>query len=181
MLLKNGGEIFRVEETMMRICRRFGVKYVELFTLSHGLFICAGTDKEKLYTKVKQVPLSSTHLGIVAEVNDLSREIAAGHVGIEEAIKKFKEDRQDAGQAYSLSDCGGWIKRRRIGVSAWRDSNGAFVAFFVGCVVFSWSLFAGKHGVSKILIHIVGGLLLRQWLWRQCRFRFWENLGWKGS
>ena len=84
MLLKNGGEIFRVEETMMRICHRFGVKYVDLFTLSHGLFICAGTDKEKLYTKVKQVPLSSTHLGIVAEVNDLSREIAAGHVGIEE-------------------------------------------------------------------------------------------------
>ena len=75
----------------MRICRRFGVKYVELFTLSHGLFICAGTDKEKLYTKVKQVPLSSTHLGIVAEVNDLSREIAAGHVGIEEAIKKLKK------------------------------------------------------------------------------------------
>ena len=33
MLLKNGGEIFRVEETMRRICRRFGVKYVELFTL----------------------------------------------------------------------------------------------------------------------------------------------------
>lgn len=87
MLLKNGGEIFRVEETMMRICHRFGVKYVDLFTLSHGLFICAGTDKEKLYTKVKQVPLSSTHLGIVAEVNDLSREIAAGHVGIEEAWK----------------------------------------------------------------------------------------------
>ncbi len=91
MLLKNGGEIFRVEETMMRICHRFGVKYVDLFTLSHGLFICAGTDKEKLYTKVKQVPLSSTHLGIVAEVNDLSREIAAGHVGIEEAWKKLKQ------------------------------------------------------------------------------------------
>ena len=55
MLLKNGGEIFRVEETMMRICHRFGVKYVDLFTLSHGLFICAGTDKEKLYTKVKDI------------------------------------------------------------------------------------------------------------------------------
>ena len=46
MLLKNGGEIFRVEETMMRFCRRFGVKYVELFTLSLGslqkLMICPG-------------------------------------------------------------------------------------------------------------------------------------------
>ena len=39
-------------------------------------------------------------------------------------------------------------------------SREAFVAFFVGCVVFSWSLFAGKHGVSKILIHIVGGIII---------------------
>ena len=46
---------------------------------------------KKVVYKSKQVPLSSTHLGIVAEVNDLSREIAAGHVGIEEAIKKLKK------------------------------------------------------------------------------------------
>ena len=47
-----------------------------------------------------------------------------------ESNKEVKEDRQDAGQAYSLSDCGGWIKRRRIGVSAWRDSNGSFCGIF---------------------------------------------------
>ena len=36
----------------------------------------------------------------------------------------------------------------------------AFVAIFVGCVVFAWSLFAGKHGISKILVHIVGGIII---------------------
>ena len=158
--MKNGGEIFRVEETMMRICRRFGVKYVELFTLSHGLFICAGTDKEKLYTKVKQVPLSSTHLGIVAEVNDLSREIAAGHVGIEEAIKKLKKiDKMPVKRIpYQIAAAG--LSAGGLGYLLGGTSREAFVAFFVGCVVFSWSLFAGKHGVSKILIHIVGGIII---------------------
>lgn len=160
MLLKNGGEIFRVEETIMRICRRFGVKYVELFTLSHGLFICAGTDKEKLYTKVKQVPLSSTHLGIVAEVNDLSREIAAGHVGIEEAIKKLKKiDKMPVKRIpYQIAAAG--LSAGGLGYLLGGTSMEAFVAFFVGCVVFSWSLFAGKHGVSKILVHIVGGIII---------------------
>ena len=160
MLLKNGGEIFRVEETMMRICRRFGVKYVELFTLSHGLFICAGTDKEKLYTKVKQVPLSSTHLGIVAEVNDLSREIAAGHVGIEEAIKKLKKiDKMPVKRIpYQIAAAG--LSAGGLGYLLGGTAMEAFVAFFVGCVVFSWSLFAGKYGVSKILIHIVGGIII---------------------
>lgn len=160
MLLKNGGEIFRVEETMMRICHRFGVKYVDLFTLSHGLFICAGTDKEKLYTKVKQVPLSSTHLGIVAEVNDLSREIAAGHVGIEEAWKKLKQINKMPTKRISYQIAAAGLSAGGLGYLLGGTPMEAFVAIFVGCAVFAWSLFAGKHGISKILVHIVGGIII---------------------
>ena len=36
--------------------------------------------RDRAYTKVNHVPLSSSHLGIVAEVNELSREISAGRV-----------------------------------------------------------------------------------------------------
>lgn len=160
MLLKNGGEIFRVEETMMRICHRFGVKYVDLFTLSHGLFICAGTDTEKLYTKVKQVPLSSTHLGIVAEVNDLSREIAAGHVGIEEAWKKLKEIDKMPAKRISYQIIAAGLSAGGLGYLLGGTPMEAFVAVFVGCAVFAWSLFAGKHGISKILVNIVGGIII---------------------
>ena len=78
ILLKNGAEIFRVDETMTRICQRFHVEYVDTFILSHAIFISAENGMEETYTKVKQVPLSSSHLGIVAEVNELSREIAEG-------------------------------------------------------------------------------------------------------
>ncbi|MFR9064991.1 MAG: threonine/serine exporter family protein, partial [[Clostridium] scindens] len=74
ILLKNGAEIFRVEETITRICHRFHVEHVDIFTLSHGIFISAENGLEEAYTKVKHVPLSAPHLGIVAEVNDLSRE-----------------------------------------------------------------------------------------------------------
>ena len=41
ILLKNGAEIFRVEETMTRICQRFHVDYVDTFTMSHAIFITA--------------------------------------------------------------------------------------------------------------------------------------------
>nr|WP_296032143.1 GNAT family N-acetyltransferase [uncultured Dorea sp.] len=160
LLLKNGGEIFRVEETMMRICHRFGVKYVDLFTLSHGLFICAGNDKEKLHTRVKQVPLSSTHLGIVAEVNDLSREIAAGNVGIEEAQKKLKEINKMPTKKISYQIIASGLSAGGLGYLLGGTSREALVAVLVGCGVFSWSLFAGRHGISKILVHIVGGIII---------------------
>ncbi len=94
ILLKNGAEIFRVDETMTRICKRFHVEYVDTFILSHAIFISAENGMEEAYTKVKQVPLSSSNLGIVAEVNELSREIAEGLVSIEEAMTRLRNARE---------------------------------------------------------------------------------------
>lgn len=38
ILLRNGAEIFRVEETIEHICKRFGVEAVDSFVLSNGIF-----------------------------------------------------------------------------------------------------------------------------------------------
>ena len=38
ILLENGAEIARVEETMERICRHFGVESGNFFVLSNGIF-----------------------------------------------------------------------------------------------------------------------------------------------
>ena len=39
ILLENGAEIARVEETMERICRHFGVESENFFVLSNGIFV----------------------------------------------------------------------------------------------------------------------------------------------
>lgn len=67
ILLKNGGEIFRVEETIKRICGRFHVNHVDIFSMSHGIFVSAENENGEAYTKVNHVPLSSSHLGINLE------------------------------------------------------------------------------------------------------------------
>ena len=91
ILLKNGGEIFRVEETITRICNHYGIEKVDIFTLSHGLFVSAEDEKGEVYTRVKHIPLAGSHLGIVADVNELSRQIAEGKVTVDEAVKRLRE------------------------------------------------------------------------------------------
>ena len=92
ILLKNGAEIFRVEETITRICQRFHVDQVDIFTLSHAIFVSAENGMEEaLHEGEAHALCPAPTLGIVAEVNDLSREIAAGRVTMEEAAKKLKE------------------------------------------------------------------------------------------
>ena len=70
VLLENDAEIFRVEETMARICRHYGVESPELFVLTNGVFATGGGT-----TRVKHVPVRSTRLDKVAAVNQLSRDI----------------------------------------------------------------------------------------------------------
>ena len=47
ILLENGAEIFRVEETIDRICRHYGVDYANAFVLSNGIFLTAGNLRQQ--------------------------------------------------------------------------------------------------------------------------------------
>lgn len=160
ILLKSGAEIFRVDETIQRICRRFHVDTVDTFVLSHGIFISAEKEGEEVYAKIKHVPLSSTNLEIVAEVNDLSRRITAGMMNLEEAISELdriehlptKRRRQLILAAGVGSGTFGYF----LGASAMES----VCAFFIGCILYIWVLFAGSHRLSKIIINIFGGILI---------------------
>ena len=73
--LENGAEIFRVEDTIMHICRAYGLHSVNTFVLSNGIFLSCGDEDEPQFAKVLQIPVNNTNLRRVAEVNQLSRRI----------------------------------------------------------------------------------------------------------
>ena len=71
ILLENGAEISRVEETMQRIAGHFGVEDESFFVLSNGIMATA-----KGYARSKFIPIKGTSLDKVVAVNQLSREVA---------------------------------------------------------------------------------------------------------
>ena len=160
ILLKNGAEIFRVDETITRICRRFHVEYVDTFILSHAIFVSAENGMEEAYTKVKQVPLSSTHLGIVAEVNELSREIAGGFVSIEEAKERLRRiDQMPAKRSYFQVLAAG-MGSGSFGYLLGATALESVIAFGIGCILYMWVLTAKKYNISKMLVNIIGGVII---------------------
>ena len=78
ILLENGAEIFRVEETIDRICHHFGVQSENAFVLSNGIFLTSGDEHEKRFARVEHIPVRGAQLHRVAAVNQLSREIEEG-------------------------------------------------------------------------------------------------------
>ena len=59
ILLDAGAEIFRVEETIQRIARAFGIEKSSTFVLSTGIFITAENQDGQIYASVKNIPISS--------------------------------------------------------------------------------------------------------------------------
>lgn len=77
ILLKNGGEIFRVQETIGRILSAFGLKNYSLYVLSNGIFVTLNEGMDQNFFALRNVPAQRTNLSIIAAVNELSRKIAA--------------------------------------------------------------------------------------------------------
>ena len=78
ILLASGAEIFRVEETIERIARAYGVSSSDAFVLSSGIFLTAESGKKQEFARVRHIPLSAARLDKVTAVNQLSREIEEG-------------------------------------------------------------------------------------------------------
>lgn len=90
-LLRNGAEIFRVQETMERVARAYNVEEYDVYVLSNAIFANAVENGERIESKLKFVPGSTVHLGRVDAINQLSREIVAGKYTVSEAAARLKE------------------------------------------------------------------------------------------
>ena len=91
-LLENGSEVFRVQQTMDIMARSLGIEDFIVYVLTNGIFASARSpDSSESLTR--HVPLVSIHLGRVEAVNELSRELAAGKLNLDEAEQRLQDAR----------------------------------------------------------------------------------------
>ena len=74
-MLRNGAEIYRVEDTVERILYAYDVEEFDVYVLSNGIFASANENREDSCSIVRHVPLGSVNLGKVAALNQLTRDI----------------------------------------------------------------------------------------------------------
>lgn len=77
LLVSNGGEIYRAEESMQRIFRAYGVNSGEVFAIPNLIEVTVRTPDGKPITQIKRVPQRTTNLDRVEQVNALCRHICS--------------------------------------------------------------------------------------------------------
>ena len=76
-LLRNGAEVYRVEDTVMHILEAYEIEEYDVYVLSNGILRVQMKIKMTRCSMIRHVPLGQTHLGRIAALNQLSREICS--------------------------------------------------------------------------------------------------------
>ncbi len=93
IMMKSGAEIYRVEDTITRICKACGISYVEVFATPTGIFVSLdkGAEDDDTQTYIKRIKGISTDLNKISQVNHFSRQFTTTDLSVEEGMKILKE------------------------------------------------------------------------------------------
>lgn len=91
IIMENGGEISRAEETVLRMGKGFGLDKVESFAVPSGLFISFRSGDGNPTTSIKRVRRVDRNLTRVDEVNQVSRKVFSGEMDCAGAIDRLRE------------------------------------------------------------------------------------------
>ena len=89
IMLESGGETYRAEEIIWRICKIYGVEEAESFVTTTGIMVSICSNG-KTYSLIRRVSARTIDLDKVDKVNDLSRNIINKNLNVSELKEQLE-------------------------------------------------------------------------------------------
>lgn len=158
IILENGGETYRVEETIYRICCAYGEKSAESFVTPTGIVISITTSTNSM-SIVKRIKNRTLDLEKIQKVNNLSRKVSCQWMSLEE----FKEelDKINSTPRYSSITSLFFASLAASFFTLLFGGNvkDAIASFFIGALIHKTSSILGKYNVNSFFVNIFGGFI----------------------
>jgi uncharacterized membrane protein YjjP (DUF1212 family) len=152
MMLTSGAEIYRVEETIVRICNSYNIK-CESFVLPTGIFISIENEDGSVNTGFRRIRVRNVDLNRIDSINSISRSLQTFQPDYATVMEKLNEVRN--------------MKRYSFPARTAATAIGSF-AF---TIIFRGSLY---DGIAALCIGSVS-YLIKEFLTRRSSFQFFEN------
>ncbi|WP_027400464.1 threonine/serine exporter family protein [Anaerovorax odorimutans] len=93
IMMKSGAEIYRVEDTITRICHACKIPYVECFATTTGIFLSldSGDKDADMHTFIKRIKNTQIDLEKISRINKFSRLFTTTDLSIDEGSEIIKE------------------------------------------------------------------------------------------
>lgn len=154
IMLESGGETYRAEEIVWRICKIYGVEEAESFVTTTGVMVSICHDG-KTYSLIRRVSTRTIDLDKVHKVNDLSRNIVNRGLTVSQLKEQLKLI--DNGERYSdktailISAFGAFCFVFLFGGKL----REALAAFLIGLIIKSVSIKFASLGINQFFINSI--------------------------
>ena len=160
LIMENGGETCRVEETVLRMGHAFGFREVECFAVPSGLFVSYRKSDGTIETAVKRIRRKGIDLPRIDEVNAISRHLEQEKMSCQEVLSQLKAVERRPSRLSPLQMAGA----AAMSTAGWALMFGGGVwdlvtAFFVGLLSEWVTLLMDKFHMQTLVATLAGGFL----------------------
>lgn len=155
--LCNGAEIWRVEDTMYHICASYDVGEIEVFVLSNGIFMTGNDDGETFFSVSKHIPMAGSNLGVITDVNSLSRKIENEKIDIEIARAELKKILKQKPKPLLFTSIATGIGSGCFGHMVGADVFESITGGIIACMIIMLMFFLDKMNIPKLIKNIFAG------------------------
>lgn len=160
IMLENGAEIYRVEDTVERIIRsKTNAKDVDVYS-TFNVIILSFTFENEVHTNVRRVKNRSNKLFYVDKVNQFSRDFCAGKFSLEEAFVELKKIKASKGKPLFEKILGGGIASGAFSILLSGGVTEMFISFFVGVLSYYSSFVMEKNGMGYFVVNYLYGVIV---------------------
>lgn len=158
IMLENGAETYRVEDTMERICSADNIRRVDTFVTPTGMFVCIETLDEQYLTTIKRVKTRITNLSKIYEVNNVSRKLVNKEITLQQALLELEKINNDPSadvlrSTFAAGFSSGFFALL-LGGTLWDG----MIALFCGAIIKLFDITASSIQISSyFLVNLIGG------------------------
>lgn len=153
LMMKSGAEIYRVEDTITRICNACKIPYVEVFATPTGIFLSLdeGSDDSDMYTFIKRINGSTIDLDKISRINAFSRQFSSTDLSIDEGFAIIKEIAARPPSPLVLRIIAAASVSSFFSLIFGGDLGDFFCSFFIGAISYVTSILFEKVAINSFI------------------------------
>lgn len=154
LVLENGGETYRVEETAMRMASGLGLEDVNVVAFPTSVFVNVGG-----LSRVRRVTHRGTNTSRLARVNDVSRRVEHGLISADEAEAELHAIAADPGLHQLVLIAAYGVSAASFSLVFGGGLGTLIVALFIGMAVQAIQPLFSRMSMGTLLFDFSGGFL----------------------
>ncbi len=159
IMLRNGAETHRVEDTVRRMLSLSGLSKIEVFVIATGFMVTLDNKDMDSMTVVRRIESRGTNLLKVHAVNSISRKFCSGQMSLEDAFHEVREIYRTRTQPKLQM---GAIVAITAGFTVMFGGSAAdmFVSAATGVILAGMILLTKKTGMHMFISNIICAVLI---------------------